>query len=163
MDTLSHALWGKGFFGYRSYSYWSLFFGALPDLSSFGLYFIFNLLFDPSNLKYGKPELDELPNWVFYSYDISHSLLVSFFVILVVYLISKNYSFIFVMFEWPLHILLDFPFHTAEYFPTPVLWPLFDVKFDGISWADPLVWIPNFTGIFLLFLYRYIRKKKLKS
>ena len=40
MDTLSHALWGKGLFGYRGYGKLALFFGAMPDLSSFGLLFI---------------------------------------------------------------------------------------------------------------------------
>ena len=45
MDTFSHALWGKGLFGYRKYRWFSLLFGAIPDLLSFGLYFLFNLIF----------------------------------------------------------------------------------------------------------------------
>ena len=35
MDTLSHALWGRGVFGYRGYPLSSIFFGILPDLFSF--------------------------------------------------------------------------------------------------------------------------------
>ena len=69
MDTLSHALWGKGLFGYRKYRWLSLFFGALPDLLSFGVYFLFNIIFNTSTLKFGKPELSELPLWVFSLYD----------------------------------------------------------------------------------------------
>jgi hypothetical protein len=39
MDTLSHALWGKGLFGYRGKTWLALFFGEMPDLFSFGFLF----------------------------------------------------------------------------------------------------------------------------
>ena len=45
MDTLSHALWGKGLFGYRGYGKLALFFGAMPDLSSFGLLFVIQIIY----------------------------------------------------------------------------------------------------------------------
>ena len=32
MDTFSHALWGKGLFGYRKYRFLAIFFGAFPDV-----------------------------------------------------------------------------------------------------------------------------------
>ena len=44
MDTISHALWGKGLFGYRKYRWLSILFGIVPDILSFGVYFLFNLL-----------------------------------------------------------------------------------------------------------------------
>ena len=44
MDTFSHALWGKGLFGYRKYRPLSIFFGLFPDLSSFGVLFIVKLI-----------------------------------------------------------------------------------------------------------------------
>ena len=69
MDTLSHALWGRGFFGYKGHPYWSLFFGVLPDLFSFGIFFLINLFFS-TDVKFGKPSLDEIPNYVFHLYDI---------------------------------------------------------------------------------------------
>ena len=154
MDTLSHALWGRGVFGYRGNPYWSLFFGALPDLLSFGIYTIFNIVACPSELQFGKPELHELPIWLFSLYDISHSLIIAlFFVSIIYFFFNKNFAF--AMLAWPLHILLDFPFHTADYFPTPILWPIFDVNFDGISWANPYIWYPNIAGILILYLYRY--------
>ena len=85
MDTLSHALWGKGFFGYRGKPYWSIFFGILPDLFSFGIYYLLNLLFNYKNLKHGKPELHELPDYIFTLYDITHSLVIALFFICIVY------------------------------------------------------------------------------
>ena len=157
MDTLSHALWGKGVFGYRGHPYWSLFFGALPDLFSFGIYFIINLLLNPSSFKIGKPQPHELPDWLFISYDISHSLITALLFISICYFfINKNFAF--AMLGWPLHILLDFPFHTADFFPTPILWPILDVNFDGISWANPYVWFSNVAGLVILYIYRGAKK-----
>ncbi len=44
MDTLSHALWGYGLFGYRKHARLALLFGALPDLCSFGAYLVSRLI-----------------------------------------------------------------------------------------------------------------------
>jgi hypothetical protein len=157
MDTLSHALWGKGVFGYRGKPYWSLFFGALPDLLSFGVYFLLNILFNSSGFKFGKPELDELPNWLFDLYNISHSLLIALICVAFVYFrINKNLAF--AMLAWPLHIMLDLPFHTADFFPTPILWPILDVRFDGIAWSNPYVWFSNVGGLIILYIYRRFHK-----
>ena len=45
MDTLSHALYGKGLFGYKKYRWYSFFFGIIPDIFSFGIYFIYLIVF----------------------------------------------------------------------------------------------------------------------
>lgn len=158
MDTLSHALWGKGFFGYKGRPYWSLFFGVLPDLFSFGIYYIVSILFNSSSFKYGKPELDELPDYIFALYDFTHSLVIAFLFISIIYFfVNKNFAF--AMLAWPLHILVDFPFHSIDYFPTPILWPIFDFKFNGIPWSNKYIWFSNLVGIFLLYFYRYKTKK----
>ena len=85
MDTLSHALWGMGAFGYRGRPLWSLFFGALPDLFSFGIYFLINLFLRPPGFKMGKPDINDLPGYVFDLYDLTHSIVVAFFFIALVY------------------------------------------------------------------------------
>ena len=154
MDTLSHALWGRGVFGYRGRPFWSLFFGALPDLFSFGIYFLVSLVFNFSNFKFGKPELDDIPNYVFGLYDLTHSLIVACIFISIVY-IFWNKNFAFAMLAWPLHIILDLPFHTADFFPTPILWPILEVKFNGVSWSSPYIWFSNVAGILALYVYRY--------
>ena len=156
MDTISHALWGKGLFGYRKYRWYALIFGVIPDLFSFGLYFLYNLIFNFSNLKFGKPALNDLPQWVFSSYDFSHSIIVAFVSIIIVYRFNKDFCF--PMLAWPFHIILDFFTHSAEYFPTPVLWPLSDYKFNGIPWSNPYIWFANIFFIILLFIYRKIIK-----
>ena len=53
MDTLSHALYGKGLFGYKKYRWYSFFFGILPDIFSFGIYFIYLIVF--SEFEFGRP------------------------------------------------------------------------------------------------------------
>jgi hypothetical protein len=160
MDTLSHALWGRGFFGYKGKPYWSLFFGALPDLFSFGIYFFLNLFFNISDFKFGKPALNELPTYVFNLYDVTHSMVIALICILIVYFfVNKNFAF--AMLGWPLHIMLDFPFHTADFFATPILWPIVDVQFNGISWSTPYIWFSNIAGILILYTWRY--QSKLRS
>ena len=152
MDTFSHALWGKGLFGYRKFRWFSILFGAFPDLFSFGVYFIYNLIINPTSMKMGKPELSEIPNWVFTLYDFSHSLIIALFFVLIVYKINKNFSF--PMLAWPFHILIDIFTHSREYFPTPIFWPISDYRFDGIPWSNPYVFLLNVIGIFLIFIYR---------
>tara|TARA_B100000131_G_C18114465_1_gene610780 strand:+ start:1546 stop:2010 length:465 start_codon:yes stop_codon:yes gene_type:complete len=152
MDTISHALWGKGLFGYRKYRYLSFVFGAIPDLLSFGIYFLFNLILNPSTIKFGKPNLSEIPEWVFSLYNFSHSLIISIIFILIVYKINREISF--TMLAWPFHILLDFFTHSIDFFPTPILWPISNYRFDGIPWSNSYIMITNIVCIFLIFIYR---------
>ena len=154
MDTLSHALWGKGLFGYRKYRWYSFFFGALPDLFSFGIYFIHSIFFSSSPVM-GRPTRSEIPEWVYSLYDISHSMVIASIIIFIVYKINKEFAF--PMLAWPAHIILDFFTHSIEFFPTPILWPISDFKFDGIPWSNPIIFFTNVLLIFLLFIYR--RKK----
>jgi hypothetical protein len=155
MDTISHALWGKGLFGYRGYGKSAIFFGAMPDLFSFGLLFLINLI-NTEKKNFGAPEIKDIPDWLFFNYDITHSFVVSIPCVFLVYLINKKLSF--AMLAWPFHILLDFPFHSKSYFPTKLFYPITTFSFDGIPWSSPEVWFPNLSGIILLFIYRYKTK-----
>ena len=160
MDTLSHALWGKGLFGYRKYRWYSFLFGALPDLFSFGIYFIHSIFFSSSPLM-GRPERSEIPEWVYSLYDISHSLVIASIFIFIAYKINKEFAF--PMLAWPAHIILDFFTHSIEFFPTPILWPISDFKFDGIPWSNPIVFFANVICIFFLFIYRRKQSSPLKN
>ena len=160
MDTLSHALWGKGLFGYRKYRWYSFLFGALPDLFSFGIYFIHSIFFSSSPVM-GRPTRSEIPEWVYSLYDISHSLVIASIIIFIVYKINKEFAF--PMLAWPAHIILDFFTHSIEFFPTPILWPISDFKFDGIPWSNPIIFFTNVLLIFLLFIYRRKKSNSLKK
>ena len=160
MDTLSHALWGKGLFGYRKYRWYSFLFGALPDLFSFGIYFIHSIFFSSSPVM-GRPTRSEIPEWVYSLYDISHSLVIASIIIFIAYKINKEFAF--PMLAWPAHIILDFFTHSIEFFPTPILWQISDFKFDGIPWSNPIIFFTNVLLIFLLFIYRRKKSNSLKK
>lgn len=151
MDTLSHTLWGGGLFGNRGKFWTAIFFGALPDIVSFGLWLPVILVSNGFNV--GRPSLDTIPRWVIINYNISHSLIVAFAIIALVTLWRKDISF--AMLAWPFHILLDLPFHTAEFFPTIIFWPVSDIIYDGIHWGNPLVWYVNIAGLIALYLWRW--------
>ena len=158
MDTFSHALWGKALFGYKGAKYSPFLFGAAPDLFSFIPYTLFKL-FGSTNAKlFGKPVIEEMPSWVFNLYDLGHSF-VTFLIVISVLVILKKKVLAFASLSWAFHILLDFPFHTSDFFPTPILWPFLDVKFDGISWSTPYIWFSNVGGLIILYIYRYNYKK----
>lgn len=152
MDTLSHTLWGLGLFGYRGHPYLALLFGAFPDLVSFGLWPPWHFL--SNGFSTGMPSLEALPDWVYLNYNAAHSLLVAASAIALVGLWRRDLAF--VMLGWPVHILLDAPFHTADFFPTRLFWPLSDTMIDGISWDTPWVWFGNIAALALLFLWRWL-------
>ena len=159
MDTLSHALWGYGLFGYRKHARLALLFGALPDLCSFGAY-LFCRLIDGS-FQAGPPSIIGMPSWLFISYDIWHSFVVCIPIIALVAYWRRDIAF--AMLAWPFHIVLDFPFHSLSYFPTPIFWPISDFTIDGIPWSNPEVWLPNVAGLIILLAYRYQHKRRPKS
>jgi len=156
MDTLSHALWGKGIFGYRKYRWLPFFFGAVPDLLSFGVYFVYRIISGSFFLKFGKPAIEDIPVWVVSLYDFSHSLVVALIFIGIVFLFKKEFCF--PMLAWPFHIILDFFTHSVQYFPTPIFWPISAYRFDGIPWSHPNIFFTNILCIIMLYLYRNRKK-----
>ncbi|OQY53436.1 MAG: hypothetical protein DRR08_21165 [Candidatus Parabeggiatoa sp. nov. 2] len=155
MDIFSHALWGGGLFGYRRYFWLAVFFGAFPDLSSFGVYLIIRVIDGTFTL--GAPPLDSIPDWVFFNYNLTHSFITALVVIGITAFWKKSLAF--AMLGWPFHICLDFPFHTTQYFPTQLFWPVSDFVIDGIAWNTSWVWFPNVAGILVLFLWRWRVKR----
>ena len=155
MDTFSHTFWGLGLFGHRGFPWLAAFFGAFPDLVSFGVLFIKRIVI--GEFHFGAPPLDTIPQWVFISYNYSHSFIIAFLFLGIVSIFRKNWAF--AMLGWPFHILLDFPFHTKAYFPTKLFWPLSNITIDGIPWTHPAIWFPNLAGIIILFLLRWRLKQ----
>ena len=154
MDTLSHTLWGYGLFGYKRYAALAMLFGAMPDLISFGAYMLIQIA--QGTWHPGPPPAASLPQWLFISYALGHSFIISLSVISIVALWCRPIAF--AMLAWPFHIVLDFPFHSFKYFPTPIFWPLSDFKLDGIPWSHWYIWLPNVAGLIVLFYYRRRRK-----
>lgn len=162
MDTLSHALYGGIAFGRHSrFSYWlAFFFGMAPDLFSFGLLFITNLLgiTHRPDWSAGPPPESMIPGYVHTMYDITHSLVVFAVVFALVWMI--RHKPLWEMLAWPLHILVDIPTHSSEFFPTPFLWPLSDFHIDGHPWSRPEIFIPNVLILIGLYGWFWWKRKK---
>ena len=63
---------------------------------------------------------------------------------------------------WYVHIALDIPTHTLQFFPTPVFHPLSDAMFDGVRWSNPIVWFSNIGALAFLWWY-VLRKDRLQA
>jgi hypothetical protein len=81
--------------------------------------------------------------WQLYHY--SHSLVVFAAVFALVWLVCRRP--VLAMLGWPLHILIDIPTHTAQFFPTPFLWPISSFQASGISWANRWFMLCNYTAL----------------
>ena len=159
MDTFSHSLWGGGLFGFRGHFWWALFFGAFPDLVSTGVWIAIKIV--TASFVFGVPDVASVPDWVFFNYNMAHSFVVVIPVIAITALWRRDIAF--AMLAWPLHICLDFPFHSSDFFPTLIAWPLSDIHFDGVLWSSPWVWFPNIAGLIVLFLWRRHQKRSKKQ
>lgn len=153
MDILAHVLWAWALLR-RSGKFWLVAASAaLPDLISFGPHLAGSLF--NGTLAPGKPELHTLSPYVFTSYSLTHSVIVCAVVLGFISVIRKSVPLW--LWGWPLHILIDIPTHSMEYFPTPFLWPLSDYRFDGMSWATPWFIILNYSALAITYIWIYTR------
>lgn len=180
MDTFAHALWAIAIAQFANFKLKSKnrldksvktgkkklslllsgFFGIAPDIFSFGIWFVFMIL----NVLLGNGFSREFhESWngsasavvlireiVSSMYDITHSLIVFIIVFGLVYVWKKR--FVWEMLGWPLHILIDIPTHSFQFYPTPFLWPISDWKFDGIRWGQQWFMILNYSLLAIAYL-----------
>jgi len=168
MDIFSHGLYGSIAFGRRNRrSFWlAFFFGVAPDLFSFGIFFV-QRIFNLGNNEIhgftsGPPDPSAIPSYVSSFYNITHSLVIFSLVFLVVWLIQRKP--VLELLAWPLHVLVDIPTHSAEFFPTPFLWPISEFHVNGVSWGHPYIFFPNVIFLAVIYIwYFYFRKKEVKE
>lgn len=162
MDIFSHGLYGGVAFGRsnkRDYII-AFLFGISPDLFSFGLLFLASFLgIESIGSGFQRPELDSIPQFVHTMYDITHSLVMYSILFGGLWLAGKK-RLARLSLAWPLHILVDIPSHSTEFFPTPFLWPISDISFNGIPWSNPVIFIPNVLILIGLYLHWYLKKRK---
>lgn len=161
MDIASHGLWGGVAFGRKSRkSFWLAFcFGIAPDFFSFGIFFIHRWLTNGFSLGFhGKPDIAIIPSYVPFMYNITHSLVIFVVVFFIVWFFMKRP--VYEMCAWPFHIIMDIFTHSAEYFPTPFLFPLSNYHFHGISWGNPMIFFPNLALLAIAYIWFYRFKKK---
>lgn len=144
MDIISHGLWGGIILGRKNRRdfWWSFAFGTAPDLFSFGIFTGLTTLGLASSPDWsaGHPAQSSIPSYVHSLYNVTHSLVIFIIAFFGVWLIrSKPFL---PMLAWGIHILMDIPTHSTEFFPTPFLWP-FLIPYD----------FREFLGRIRLFLY----------
>jgi len=163
MDILSHGLWGGIALGRASRrSFWTAFaIGTAPDLFSFGLVFANGLLAHGLDFFDGlghPPDPALIPAYVHSLYNATHSLVVFAAVFALVWWLRGK-----PMWElgaWGLHIAVDIFTHSEEFFPTPFLWPVSDVRVDGMPWSDPRIFFSNVLLLAVLYAGYYLRRRK---
>jgi len=159
MDILAHFLWTFGIFFKSKDRVKAGLMGIMPDLLSFGPHMIMSLIF--GTIAFGKPDINSIPNSVFVFYSITHSLIIFSLVMLLIYFFTKRvYWFVF---GWLIHILIDIPSHSKEFFPTPFLWPLSDFTFNGISWGTPWFMIINYSTLVIVYSWLIFSTKGLNE
>lgn len=158
MDVFSHGLWGGIAFGRRrKRDFWAaVLFGMLPDLISFGPFFLMALL-GVIPLRFGgPPSLDIIPQFVFFLYSVTHSLIVFALVFGAVWARRKR-AYV-PLAAWGLHILVDIPTHSTQFFPTPFLWPLSSVHVNGVPWSHPMIFFTDVVFLIVLYVWFFVFK-----
>ncbi len=141
MDIFAHFLWTNLAFlkADDSTRLWASTLSVAPDALAFGPELIRSMIARQSRKwrKVDESTFDDLnksiPRWVFRIYDITHSIPIWIVVCALWWWLSGAFPLIYL--GWLGHIVVDIPTHSKKFFPTPFLWPLFDYKFDGISWG----------------------------
>ncbi|KKP62770.1 MAG: hypothetical protein UR56_C0005G0016 [Candidatus Roizmanbacteria bacterium GW2011_GWC2_34_23] len=106
-------------------------------------------------------DFNQAPSWFYTLYGSSHSFVIAFIVIWIVYYITKKFHS--EMLAWPfLHILMDIPGHT--YFQTPFLYPLSNFSIHGFfSWTDKYFDIASYAIPLLIISFTFFGKKLLQK
>lgn len=178
MDIFAHGLWAaataKGVNRSRRkrLNVWVAgFWGIFPDLFAFTipvLWMIWGLTIGGLTLAdmpghYGPSiePVDVSSDWTLMLasalYNVSHSLIVFLLVFLIIWFTFRRP--VWEIGGWLLHILIDVPTHTYQFFATPVFWPLFDWKFDGFAWGTPWFIILNYSLLLATFFFLAKRRK----
>ena len=154
MDIISHGLWGGIALGRSSRkSFWTaFFFGVAPDLFSFGVFLAGAFAvhgFELFQAAGHPPDASQIPAYVYQLYDVTHSFVVFGLAFGLVSMLRGKP--LWEMGAWGLHVAVDIFTHSDAFFPTPFLWPLLVVHFDGHPWSDPLIFVPNVVLLIVLY------------
>jgi membrane-bound metal-dependent hydrolase YbcI (DUF457 family) len=152
MDVVAHGLWGGAFFGRKNRTHWKAAFllGVAPDVIAFGPFLVSQI---------GSSNWVKFPDYVYRSYDVTHSLVVWAAAACLVWFFRKSFPWI--AGAWALHILCDIPLHSIDFFPTPYFWPLATPFYHGTSWGRPVFIICNYLALITVYsALAWLRRRK---
>jgi hypothetical protein len=61
---------------------------------------------------------------------------------------------------WWLHLLLDIPTHSREYYAVTILYPFTEWSFDGIAWTTPWVLAVNYFALLIAYATLYAKRAR---
>jgi len=164
MDFFAHGLWTGAIYNRSKHIWQAIFFGVMPDLLSFGIYFVFYAFtrgfVGPDFSRTEPPDPSLIPQYIHGLYNVTHSLIIFLAVFILFSWLAKR--FFWEMSAWGIHILIDIPTHTYKFFPTPFLWPVSGFEVNGISWGEPWFMIINYSAIIITYIFIYYRLSRRK-
>jgi hypothetical protein len=180
MDILAHGLWTAAAAKLADRSGktrkpvkigWTALWGVFPDVFAFAPLFTFliiqiilgNASFShfpgPDSFEPAQSDTLFLFKLTGALYSISHSLLIFGVILGAICLVLKKFPW--EMLGWAFHILIDIPTHSYAFYPTPFLWPLSDLRVDGLSWASSWFVILNYSALAVVYIILWkVAKKK---
>ena len=158
MDIFSHALWGFWIIRWRREAKWGAFFGILPDILTFLPLMVYLKLAHPE-LHYGKPPLDVTPEIFFQIYSIMHSFVTWGIVFFAVWWFRGKQAF-YPLYAWLLHICMDIPTHSGDYYPTKFLYPLTNFYINGISWGRWEIFLPDIVALLAVYGWYFYQRNR---
>ena len=161
MDIFSHALWGFGIIRWRREAKWGAFFGVLPDILTFLPLMAYLRLAYPE-LPYGKSPHYLTQEFFTLIYNTMHSFVTLGIVFFAVWWLRGKRIF-YPLFAWFLHILhisMDIPTHSGEFYPTKFLYPITNFHVNGISWGRWEIILPDLLALLAVYGWYFYRKKQ---
>lgn len=183
MDILAHSLWtaasAKALNNHKKTKKplsikIAAFWGVFPDLFAFTVPFLY-IIWQYTSGAWNGSDFPQLPQSSHFEpgahemlpvfqtatrlYNVSHSAVVFAIVFFIFWYIRKKPYW--ELFGWLLHIFIDIPTHTYQFYPTPVFWPLFGWKFDGVPWSLPWFMVLNYSLLFITIIVLWVPRKKL--
>ncbi|MFM9882584.1 MAG: hypothetical protein ACKVQT_06110 [Burkholderiales bacterium] len=99
---------------------------------------------------------DSVMFYAYHLYFAMHSVIAVGLVTLVT--LASNPRWVFPLLGWWLHIAIDVPTHSHEYYMTPFLYPLTNRGFDGVPWNTP--WLLALDVCFLLIAGVWVLRRR---
>ena len=99
------------------------------------------------------PAMVEL--WAHHLHCTMHSAIVAALLTLMVWAIWR--TFWLPLLGWWSHIVIDVPTHSADFYPSPVLYPLTQRGFDGLAWNTPWFVVMNYVALALVGVWLWRR------
>ena len=174
MDILAHALWAGAGFAIlsrrqrvdRASIRWALALAVLPDL-------LHNLPVLAWAIASGNPgdwwtyavalpgKEPMLPAWVVtlsqQLHCLFHSALVATVISGLVYVV--RHQFWLSLLGWWSHIIIDVFTHSADFYPSPVFYPLTSRGFDGLAWNTPWFTALNYVSLTSVGIWLFVTRR----